>query len=149
MDIDNIIIEIGKMTIPAVLTFFAGLTVGTYNEHRQLKQKSYKDQLMNLYGPLYLLIDELNLKYGAHEFSDFTIGEQQEILNILKDNSTYANSSIYFTTTEFRWALKENDEHANEIYIHLGYLVSEEFHSLRKKLRLPEINFDKAKRFND
>ena len=149
MNIENIIIEIGKMTIPAVLTFFAGVTVGTLNERRQLQIQSYKDQLVNLYEPLNILIDEHHAQYGAHNFTDFTHSEQQEILNILRAGSTYANSSVYVTNIELRWAIKDGDENLDKIFNHLETLVSDEFRSLRKKLKLPALDVDKAKLYND
>lgn len=147
MNIENIVIEIGKMTIPAVLTFFAGLTVGTLNERRQLKIQSYKDQLINLYEPLYTVIDENHFRHGAHHYTDLSASERQEILDILRTGSAYTNSSVYVTTMELRWAINDEDENLNKIFEHLENLISNEFHHLRKKLKLPEIKVDKAKRF--
>jgi hypothetical protein len=109
-------------------------------QERQIMIDSMKARLMNLYQPLYFLINEFHYTHGAHNFEDLTDEEKRKFSNVLSENLIYADSKLDEKYMEFRWALNSNDiENANKLYIEIGRLVDDEVDFLRNELKLPKL----------
>ncbi|MBC2004405.1 hypothetical protein HCA78_11545 [Listeria booriae] len=133
--------------ITTLTSFFAGISLNVFSANHNLKVEAWKLRLETVYLPLFLHLDELHYKYGAHDFTDLTDDEQDFIIDTLKLNINLVSSEVMTCYFELRSSIRNQEEFGdiattNKLYFELGNRLFTDFDKLQKQLKLPTPKVD-------
>jgi hypothetical protein len=136
-----------KILLPVIIGFILGLIGNIALEKMKQTKTRAEKRLMELYSPAEFISDSMQIKYGAHQFTDLTKEEQNEFITTVNKGIVYAESFLYYTFAELKMHYQDGDpEQMNILYGQIRDLISKDFFQLREQLGLPNIDYDQYMR---